>query len=296
MLQSTYPSNDAFFLRQHGMSPFVLALVLCAALLHASWNALLKSSADRLGSLAVMTIGAGLGALPLIFFLPLPLAASWPYIALSAVLHTGYNLFLIRAYRIGDFSQSYPIARGSSPLLVTLGAALFVGEEMSMLTLLGVILISVGIISLAHIKDRVNLAGPIAAFTTGAFIAAYTITDGMGARASGNALSYCGWLFVLDSIPLALIYLWRHRRLPITLGVSETWTALGGGFMSLLAYGIVIWAVTLAPMGTVSALRETSVLFAALIGWLFLGEKLSMRRILSCLLITIGAVVLGLHL
>ena len=148
------------------MSTLVLVLVLCAALLHASWNALLKSSADPLASLAVMTIGAGLGALPLIIYLPLPLAPSWPYIAMSAVLHTGYNLFLIRAYRIGDFSQSYPIARGSSPLLVTLGAALFVGEQMSLMTLLGVIFISVGIISLAHVKNRTNLAGPIAAFTT----------------------------------------------------------------------------------------------------------------------------------
>jgi drug/metabolite transporter (DMT)-like permease len=278
------------------MSTLVLVLVLCAALLHASWNALLKSSADPLASLAVMTIGAGLGALPLIIYLPLPLAASWPYIAMSAVLHTGYNLFLIRAYRIGDFSQSYPIARGSSPLLVTLGAALFVGEQMSLMTLLGVILISVGIISLAHVKNRTNLAGPIAAFTTGAFIAAYTITDGMGARAAGDALSYCGWLFVLDSIPLLLIYLYRHRRLPVTMTAAQVWTALGGGTMSLLAYGIVIWAVTLAPMGTVSALRETSVLFAALIAWLFLGEKLSARRIGSCLLITVGAIVLGLHL
>ena len=278
------------------MSITVIALVLCAALLHASWNALLKSSADKLASLAVMTIGAGLGALPLVLYLPLPLPASWPYIALSAVLHTGYNLFLIRAYRIGDFSQAYPIARGSSPLLVTLGATLFVGEQMNLMTLLGVILISVGIISLAKIKDGSHLAGPIAALTTGAFIAAYTIVDGVGARAAGSALTYCGWLFVLDSIPLTLIYLWRHRRSPFALRVSETWTALGGGVMSLLAYGIVIWAVTLAPMGTVSALRETSVLFAALIGSLFLGEKLSTRRILSCLLITFGAIVLGLHL
>ena len=197
------------------MSTLVLVLVLCAALLHASWNALLKSSADPLASLAVMTIGAGLGALPLIIYLPLPLAPSWPYIAMSAVLHTGYNLFLIRAYRIGDFSQSYPIARGSSPLLVTLGAALFVGEQMSLMTLLGVIFISVGIISLAHVKNRTNLAGPIAAFTTGAFIAAYTITDGMGARAAGDALSYCGWLFVLDSIPLPVSY--THLTLPTIL-------------------------------------------------------------------------------
>lgn len=275
------------------MSLGVIALVLCAALLHASWNALLKSSGDRLASLTIMTIGAGIGAIPLVLLLPLPLAASWPYILLSAILHTGYNLFLIRAYRIGDFGQSYPIARGSSPMLVSIGAALFVGEQMSIYTWLGVALVSMGIISLAHVKDRRHLAGPLAAFTTGAFIAAYTVTDGIGARAAGNALAYSGWLFVLDSFPLALIFMWLHRRLPMAAERNQNWLSLAGGAMSLLAYAIVIWAVTLAPMGTVSALRETSVLFAALIGAIFLGERLTLRRIFACCVIALGAIVLG---
>ncbi|MBB3214496.1 drug/metabolite transporter (DMT)-like permease [Herbaspirillum sp. Sphag1AN] len=277
------------------MNPGVVALVLLAALLHASWNALLKSSGDRLSSLAIMTIGAGLGALPLILLTPLPHTAAWPYILLSGALHTGYNLFLIRAYRIGDFSQSYPIARGSSPLLVAIGAALLVGEKMGGATWIGVGLVSLGIISLAQIKDRHNLSGPIAAFTTGAFIAAYTVTDGIGARASGNALAYSGWLFVLDSAPLALIVMWQQRRWPVLPQARQNWISLAGGVMSLLAYGIVIWAVTLAPMGTVSALRETSVLFAAVIGSLFLGEKLTQRRIVAALLIATGAIVLGMQ-
>ena len=277
------------------MSSAVIALVLLAALLHASWNALLKSSDDRLGVLTLMTIGAGIGAIPLVIWGAMPTAASWPYIILSAILHTGYNLFLIRAYRIGDFSQSYPIARGSSPLLVALGAALLAGEQMSWWTLLGIVLVSAGIISLAQLKSRASLAAPLAAFTTGAFIAAYTITDGIGARLSGDALAYAGWLFVIDSVPLALIYLWQHRRLPLSTTPRQTLVGLGGGVMSLLAYGIVIWAVTLAPMGTVSALRETSVLFAALIGWLFLGEKLTVRRLSACVVIVLGAIVLGLH-
>ncbi|WP_050464142.1 DMT family transporter [Herbaspirillum autotrophicum] len=277
------------------MSSAVIALVLLAALLHASWNALLKSSDDRLGVLTLMTIGAGIGAIPLVIWGAMPTAASWPYIILSAILHTGYNLFLIRAYRIGDFSQSYPIARGSSPLLVALGAALLAGEQMNWWTLLGIVLVSAGIISLAQLKSRASLAAPLAAFTTGAFIAAYTITDGIGARLSGDALAYAGWLFVLDSIPLALIYLWQHRRLPLSTTPRQTLVGLGGGVMSLLAYGIVIWAVTLAPMGAVSALRETSVLFAALIGWLFLGEKLTVRRLSACVVIVLGASVLGLH-
>ncbi|MCA1325805.1 DMT family transporter [Herbaspirillum sp. alder98] len=279
------------------MTLAVIGLVLVAALLHASWNALLKSRGDRLASLSLMTIGAGVGAIPLVLMRPLPAAASWWCIILSAILHTGYNLFLVRAYRIGDFGQSYPIARGSSPLLVALGAALFAGEALGWHTVLGIALVSTGIISLANLGALRKGGGqaPLAAFITGAFIAAYTVTDGIGARLAGDAIAYAGWLFVLDSIPLTMIYLYHHRRWPIVLGQRDTWISLFGGVMSLLAYAIVIWAVTLAPMGLVSALRETSVLFAALIGWIFLGEKLTARRLLSCLVIAAGAVVLGLH-
>ncbi len=280
------------------MNLAVIALVLAAALLHASWNALLKSSHDRLASLSLMTLGAGIGAIPLILWRPLPDAASWFCILLSGLLHTGYNLFLIRAYQIGDFGQSYPIARGSSPLLVALGAALFAGEQLGLYTVVGILLVSLGIVSLANLRGmrgRTHLAGPLAACATGAFIAAYTVTDGIGARLAGDALAYAGWLFVLDSIALAVIYQRKHGRWPIALSSRETWIGLGGGVMSLLAYGIVIWAVTLAPMGMVSALRETSVLFALLIGAVFLGERLTLRRVLSALVIVAGTIVLGTH-
>ncbi|MBP1318029.1 DMT family transporter [Herbaspirillum huttiense F1] len=276
----------------------VIALVLAAALLHASWNALLKSSHDRLASLSLMTLGAGLGAIPLVLWRPWPQAESWFYILLSGLLHTGYNLFLIRAYRIGDFGQSYPIARGSSPLLVALGAAVFAGEQLGIYTVIGIALVSLGIVSLANLRAmrrREHLSGPLAALATGAFIAAYTITDGIGARLAGDAIAYAGWLFVADSIPLALLYQYKHGRSPVVLSHKDTWIGLAGGVMSLLAYGIVIWAVTLAPMGMVSALRETSVLFALLIGTLFLGEKLTLRRVLSCAVIAAGAIVLGAH-
>jgi drug/metabolite transporter (DMT)-like permease len=276
----------------------VIALVLAAALLHASWNALLKSSHDRLASLSLMTLGAGLGAIPLVLWRPWPQAESWFYILLSGLLHTGYNLFLIRAYRIGDFGQSYPIARGSSPLLVALGAAVFAGEQLGIYTVIGIALVSLGIVSLANLRAmrrREHLSGPLAALATGAFIAAYTITDGIGARLAGDAIAYAGWLFVADSIPLALLYQYKHGRSPVVLSHKDTWIGLTGGVMSLLAYGIVIWAVTLAPMGMVSALRETSVLFALLIGTLFLGEKLTLRRVLSCAVIAAGAIVLGAH-
>ncbi|WP_211443785.1 DMT family transporter [Collimonas humicola] len=284
------------------MTAGVIALVLCAALLHASWNAMLKSSGDRLWAITLMTIGSAVAALPIVLWAPLPAAASWPYILMSVALHAGYNLFLVRAYRAGDFGQSYPIARGSSPLLVSLGAAFFAGEQLGTLTLIGVALISAGIVSLAQIKFKRNgnpVGGyrqwdaPLSAFTTGVFIAGYTIVDGLGSRLAGSAASYAGWMFLLDGLPLLVIYLSLHGRLPLALNTRASWNALGGGMMSLLAYGIVIWAITLAPMGPVSALRETSVLFAALIARMFLGEALTPRRLLSCAVIAVGAVMLG---
>ena len=275
------------------MSLSIAALVLCAALLHATWNALLKTSADRLGAMTLLTLGAGLGALPFVWLLPMPRPASWPYLALGVVLHAGYNLFLVRAYRVGDFAQVYPIARGASPLLVAVGAALLVGEQMSAASWLGVALISLGILSLAELRRGMSLAGPLTALVTGVFIAGYTVVDGLGARLSGDALAYAGWLFLLDSPAIGLIYWLRYRRLPLGQGGRALWGGLGAGVLSLLAYGIVIWAITQAPMGSVSALRETSVLFAALIGTVFLGEKLTLRRGLSCLFITLGAMLLG---
>ena len=277
------------------MSLAVMALVLCAALLHASWNALLKTSADRLGAMTLITLGAGLGALPVVLLLPVPPAASWPWLALGVALHAGYNVFLVRAYRVGDFGQVYPIARGSSPLLVSVGAVLLVGEQMGGWSWVGVALISVGILSLAQLRRGMSLAGPLAALATGVFIAGYTVVDGLGARASSDALAYAGWLFLLDSPTILLLYLLRYRRLPWPQDRRVLWTGLGAGVLSLLAYGIVIWAVTHAPLGAVSALRETSVLFAALIGAVFMGEKLTVRRVLSCLLITGGAMLLGLQ-
>lgn len=275
------------------MSPLIIALVLCAALLHAAWNALLKFSTDRLATMVLISLGAGLSLLPAIVMLPLPAAASWPYLLSGTVLHTGYNLFLVRAYRVSDFGQAYPIARGSSPLLVSVGAVLLAGEQMNALAWFGVALISVGIISLSQLRRGMAMAGPITALCTGVFIAGYTVVDGLGARSADNTLAYTAWLFVLNSVSILLFYGWRHRRWPWPQERRALWTGLGAGVLSMLGYGIVIWAITRAPMGAVSALRETSVLFAALIGALFLREQLTLRRGLSCLLITGGAMLLG---
>jgi drug/metabolite transporter (DMT)-like permease len=277
------------------VTPAVILLVLCAALLHASWNAVLRSGADRLWSITVMTVAAGVAALPVALIRPLPATASWPYILLSAALHVGYNLFLVLAYRHGELGQVYPIARGSSPLLVTLGAAVFAGERIGLLALSGVVLVSLGIISLARGKGSARSMSIATALTTGGFIACYTVTDGIGARLSGDAHAYAAWLFLLDAFPMPILYLARRGCSAPGATTAETVRAATGGVISLLAYGAVIWAVTLGPMGPVSALRETSVVFAALIGRYFLRETLTARRLGACAVIALGALCLGVH-
>ena len=275
------------------MSPVVITLILCAALLHASWNAILRGGADRLWSITVMCATSAAVALPFVFFLPAPARASWPCIALSAALQISYCLFLVRAYREGALAQVYPIARGTSPLLVTLGAVFVAGERLTAAALGGVALVSLGIMALAFEKARPSARSTLAAVATGVFIAAYTLTDGAGARLSGHAQSYTAWLFLVQGSAMPLVYMALRGRLSLPLKEAETWKALAGGVFGLLSYGVVIWALTLAPMGQVSALRETSILFAAVIGVVFLKEKLTPARVTAALMIAGGAVALS---
>ncbi len=276
------------------MSAGVVALILTSALLHASWNAALRSGLDRFWSIAVMSTISATVALPFALWLPAPNAASWPYIATSSALELVYFLCLVRAYRTGDLGQVYPIARGSSPMLVTLGAAMIVDEQLPPVAIAGVVLVSIGIAGFAAGRGALDRRALLYALATGVCIACYTVTDGLGARASGRTTSYVAWLFVCHGAPMPLIYLAVRRRLPANVWSKETAKAGAGGLVSLAAYGIVVTAMSLSPMGTVSALRETSVLFAALLGRLFLGERLSLARIASCLAIAAGAVCLAL--
>ena len=276
------------------MSPTIYVLVLCAALLHASWNAILKNGEDHFRSIVLMTAASSLACLPALLRLPVPLRACWPEVALSSALHVGYNLFLVGAYRHGDLGQVYPIARGSSPLLVALGAALVAGEQPGALAVGGIVLVSVGILSLARGWTGASRKGIATALTTGAFIAAYSVTDGIGGRLSGDPIAYSAWLFVLDGVPMVVIFLVvRGRRAPLVDRSRETLMSAAGGLVSIVAYTLIISAASVSPMGPVSALRETSVIFAALIGWLFLGERFSGRRLGSCALVALGAVLLG---
>jgi drug/metabolite transporter (DMT)-like permease len=270
----------------------IAALVLLAAALHASWNAVLKGGRDGFWGMTVMGIATALVCAALVPFLPLPTRASWPYIAGSALLHVGYNAFLVRAYRSGDFGSAYPIARGSSPMLVTVGAALVAGERPALLGMVGIALVSAGIISLAFKGRRLPEAGIFYALGTGLFIAAYSVTDGIGGRLSGNAAAYTVWMCLLWGGTALPVYWLRRPGGALWQGARKTGLAALGGVVSLLAYGMVIFAMTRAPMGTVSALRETSVLFAVLLGRMLFGETLTARRILSALVIAAGALCL----
>jgi drug/metabolite transporter (DMT)-like permease len=270
----------------------VATIVLFAALLHACWNALLKGGSDRLWSMTIMGIATSIACTVLLPFLPMPHRASWPYLAGSALLHVGYNIFLIRAYRSGEFGSAYPIARGASPLLVTLGAAAAASGSPSPSGIAGIVLVSGGIISLAFRGRRLPEAGIFYALGTGVFIAAYSVTDGIGGRPSGNPAAYTLWLCLLWGLTAAPVYWLRRRDSRLWRGARATSLAALGGVVSLLAYGIVIFAMTRAPMGSVSALRETSVLFAVLLGRLFFAEPLTLRRIVSALVIAAGVLCL----
>ena len=268
-----------------------VVLALTAALLHAGWNAMLRSGGDRFRAIVVMSAGSSLAALPWGLHVGVPVAAAWPMLLVSALLHVGYNLALVWAYKHGELGQVYPLARGAAPLLVTLSAAVFVGEHLPVAALFGICLVSVGILGLAGAKT--GRAALLPAFVTSLFIAGYTVTDGLGARASHDPSGYAAWLSIVDGMPMLLIHRLRCGRFLPPILTRETAKAAAGGVISLLAYGLVIVAVAVAPMGAVSALRETSVLAAALLGRFFLGETLTGRRLAGCSLVAIGAVCLG---
>lgn len=257
---------------------------------------MLKGGGDRLRAMVVMSITSAALSFCIIPLVPLPHVDSWPALFTSAVLHVLYNLFLVRAYQYGDLGQVYPIARGVSPMLITLGAATFAGERLAPWALAGIFLVSMGILSLARgWAARATRADIGIALTTGIFIAGYTLVDGIGARHSDDALAYTVWLFALDGLPMPIIYWFlRGWNGPSLLQpTAATGKAIIGGATSLVAYGLVIWAASIGPIGPVSALRETSVVFAALIGRLFLAEHLTGRRMLACLSVAIGACLLG---
>ncbi|MEK1904969.1 MAG: EamA family transporter [Pseudomonas sp.] len=279
------------------MDTTVFAVVMAAALLHAGWNALLKIGLDRYLTASLIQIGAGLVAVLALPFVSQPVAGAWPWIALSALLHIGYNLFLSRAYQYGDLGQVYPLSRGSSPLIVAV-LALLAGDALSPWQWPGLLVLVAGIWLMAwrggHTRAPLNQRLLGNALATAACIAGYTLADALGARTNQDAVGYALWLFTVNGVVAALVLTLR-RGPGIFLQLGPHWRGgLAGGAMSMLAYSLVIWAMTQAPIALVSALRESSVLFALLIGYLFLHEPLPRPRLLACCVIVAGVALMKL--
>jgi drug/metabolite transporter (DMT)-like permease len=271
--------------------PVTLA-VLFSAFCHAAWNAMIRMRGDKLVSITLLVGTAGLIALPGLIFVPFVAAAAWPFLIASALVHVGYNSFLALAYHHGELTKVYPLVRGSAPLTTLAISLLFLHEGVNANEVAGIVVLAAGIMVLAADGGRrAIMASPhvlLYAGATSLCITAYTLADGLGARASGNANAYVLWLFVLDALPMVAMTLFIRRRAFAT-AARENWTAgLMGGALSLVAYWIVIWAMTIAPIPIVAALRETSILFALLIGTFWIGERVTPVRIASILLVVAG--------
>ena len=283
--------------------PIVLA-VLCGALLHAGWNALIKSGQDKAVDTALLHFLAALVALPFMLWAGAPPRGAWPYIAMSLVIHVGYYIALAGAYQHGELGLTYPIMRGFAPLLVALASASLIGESPSPAAWLGIVGIAagVGLVGLAHPGEALHHRKALAfAFANAAIIAMYTIVDGRGVRASvigdgAGALRYVLMLFVLDGIAYPWL-VWARRsaaqRAAIVAHARARWpVAVLGGGASIGSYAIALWAMTRAPVASVAALRETSVLFAALLGRLLLKERFGMQRAIGTGVIIAGVMAL----
>jgi len=273
----------------------VAAVVLLAALLHATWNALLRRSVDR--GLETVRVAAGAGVLSAVALsaLPAPAHASWPFIAASAVIHVAYFSLLAVAYR-GAFAPAYTVMRGGAPVLVAIASSALGLDELSASAWAGVALVSVGVAGLGTLHAHAGVSGRALAFALGnaCVIAAYTLVDGAGVRRAGNAASYTLWIFALDAVPLVAWTL-RARGASALVGApSDVARALATGTLTMAAYALVLWAMTRAPVAAVAAMRETAIVFAWLIGAGALREHASARPIAAAALVAVGAVLLKL--
>jgi drug/metabolite transporter (DMT)-like permease len=281
------------------MDPFVFSAVLLAAACHASWNAVLKLRLDPFRTIALIAIASAVVALPALPFVGFPPAQAWPWVIASVTLHLGYYIGLTEAYRTGDMGQVYPIARGTAPLMTASISSLFLGERLGLTGWSGILLLIFGIflISLHGGRDLAKLDRRAIGFAlfTAVTICGYSVVDGIGARAAGSAHPYAVMLFLLDGIMMAIFAVLRNGKTTITDMKGHWRAAFIGGTLSLAAYWIAIWAMTVAPIALVAALRETSVLFGAAIAVIFLKEPLRASRLAAAGLIVAGLVLIRLH-
>ena len=279
-----------------GSQAAVVGVVLLAAVLHASWNALLKDGRDRLVMVVLLDLTAMVLSALLLPLTSWPARASWGLLGLSVLLHTGYKVLLMQSYQVGDLNQVYPLARGTAPLLVAVVAGLFLGERLGPWQLAGLVGVCGGLVLLLERGRPTPRKRPmlVLAVATGVAIAAYTVTDGLGVRRSGTDVGYVAWLFLLGGLPIPL-YTAATRPRRLAAGVrGRLGVGVVAGALSLAAYGLVIWAQRRGALAVVAALRETSVLVAALIGTLWFSERFGRRRVVAATLIAAGIVLLNL--
>ena len=279
------------------MDPFVFLIVLFSAVLHALWNSMASKYKNKNVSIPAIVYGHVPACIIAVIILPLPSADSIPYIILSAIIHQGYQNFLLVAYQSGKFTTVYPVARGFGPLVATLISIFVLGIYLKTYTLISILLISSGIMLIGLFSKSVinNYKILYTSLATGIFIGIYSIIDGYGARISESAISYMSWVFILSALIFPLVLRFRNQknilRKTLTEGKTIFWL---GGFFSYIAYVITVWAFTKAPIPIVSALRESSILVAMFIGYFFLKEKINTYKIISIILIFSG--VIGLKL
>ncbi|MCC9622588.1 EamA family transporter [Thalassospira sp. MA62] len=279
------------------MSLSVFLVVLAAAAMHAVWNALVKGGPDKLMNMTAVVMGHTPIVLILLPFVNVPAPESWPYLFGSMGLHIGYQLFLILAYRLGDLSQVYPIARGSSPLIVATVSVLLLGVTLHVSEWIAIVVIAVGILSMCITRQADGLhnrKAALAAIVTGCFISSYSLVDGTGARLAGSALDYYTYQTIGNIVIFGLIITIMRPRMVIDIARSGKKVFLIGGTASFVAYATVMWAFTQAPIPLVVALRETSIVFALLIGVFFMGERLNLVKLSSTMMTLGGAIILRL--
>ncbi|MXM68907.1 EamA family transporter [Streptomyces sp. HUCO-GS316] len=273
------------------MTPPVTAAVLLAAVTHASWNAIAHRITDKLVGFTLIAGGGMLIGLAMVPFVPFPAAGAWPYLIGSAVIHVVYYMLLMRSFRLGDFGQAYPIARGTAPLVVTLLAAVFAHEVPDGWAAAGIALSCAGLtgVALWGLRgNRPNWAAIGAALATGLTIAGYTVVDGLGVRASGSPLGYIAWLMAVEGVAIPAYALYRRRAQLLTVLRPFAGLGLLGAALSVAAYAPVLWAQTKAELAPIAALRESSIIVGAAIGALFFKERFGAPRIAAAGLLVVG--------
>ncbi|MPQ86781.1 EamA family transporter [Pseudomonas sp. MAFF 730085] len=276
------------------MSLHVFAIILLGAALHATWNAVVKGGGDKLLTTCMITSIASLIAFAVIPFLELPAKQSWPFIGASVIFQVLYFVLVASTYRIADMSQTYPIMRGTAPLLVATVSVCVLSEALSTFAWLGIAVISLGILSMAAAPSAEQRKGVVLALINAGVIAGYTLIDGVGVRKSGAPAAYTLWIFLLTGIPLAAWALATRRAVFCDYATRHWRLGVVGGVGTLASYGLALWAMTMAPIASVSALRETSILFGVVISAWVLKEHLTRGRIVAACVIAAGAMLLRL--